>query len=78
MTNLKNYEEANLCIYWRIIGKLIYLLYSTKPDIIFVVGKLNRYNVDPRKRHLQVTKRVIRYLKSIIDLDLIFHQEISK
>lgn len=34
----EDYEEADFCIYQRHVGKLIYLLYDTRPDITFVVG----------------------------------------
>lgn len=68
----KNYKEVDLCIYQRLIGKLIYLVYDTRPDIIFTVGQLSRHNADPRKRYLQAVKRVVRYLKGIINMGLIF------
>lgn len=37
MRDLKVNKEADLCKYQRFIGKLIYFLYSTRPDIPFVV-----------------------------------------
>ena len=56
MTELKNYDKANLYMYEKLIGKLIYLEYGTKPDIIFIIGHLSRHNADPRKDHLQAPK----------------------
>lgn len=52
MTDPEDYKEANLYIYQRLVGKLMYLSYSINSDIAFVVGQLNRYNTDLRKRHL--------------------------
>lgn len=51
MLDLKDYKEANLYTYQRPIEKLMYLSYSTRPDISFVVEQLSRHNTDPRKRH---------------------------
>lgn len=42
------------------------------PDISFVIGQLNKQNANPRKGHLWVAKRVVRYLKRTIKMGLIF------
>lgn len=47
----KDYNEADLYMYQRLVRKLIYLLCGIRPDILFVVGQLNKYNVDLRKRY---------------------------
>lgn len=54
------------------ISKFIYLEYGMRLDIAFAVGQISRHNADPRKGHLQVTKRVIRYLKVTMQLRLVF------
>lgn len=61
-----NYEKANLKIYQQLVGKLIYFLCSTRPDITFVVGQLNKYNSDIKIGHLKMAKQVICYLKVIM------------
>lgn len=75
ISDLKDYEEIDLYIYQRLIKKLIYLRYDTRPDIAFVVGQLNRHNANPRKSYLWVAKRVVKYLKGIIKMGLIFSWE---
>lgn len=50
MINLKNYKKVDLCIYYRLIKRLIYFLYKTKLDIIFVIRKLNKYNTNLREK----------------------------
>jgi len=37
----KDTEDADLKIYQRILKKLNYFIYNTRPDIIFAVGILN-------------------------------------
>lgn len=77
MTNPEDYEKADLCIYQRLIEKLMYLVCGTRPDIAFVVGQLSKHNADPRKGHLQAAKRVVRYLKGTMEMGLIFGQELA-
>lgn len=63
-----NYNKANLEDYQRLIGKLTYLLYRTRPNIAFVIKRLSKYNANPKNDYLQVAKKVIFYLKSTIYL----------
>lgn len=72
MLEPNDYDKTDLHIYQQLIGKLIYLAYETRPDIVFVIGQLNRYNADPRKGHLRAVKKVVRYLKRIMQMGLIF------
>ena len=46
----------------RLIGRLIYLL-ATRPDISFAVQCLSQFMHAPRKSHLNLALRVLRYLK---------------
>lgn len=54
-----DYNKIDIYTYQRLIGKLMYLACGTRLDIAFVVEQLSRYNANPRKRHLQATKRVV-------------------
>lgn len=74
--DLEDYKEVDLYIYQWLIGKLIHLVYDISPDIAFVIRQLSKYNADLRKGHLQVAKKLVRYLKSTIDMSLIFGQKI--
>ena len=51
--------------YQRIVGKLIYLR-ITRPDITFVVTLLSQYMHAPTAQHLDMMKRILRYLKGTI------------
>ena len=75
MSDPEDYEKADLHTYQRLVGKLIYLSYGTRPDILFIVGQLSRHNADSKKRHLRAAKRVVRYLKGTIKMGLIFGRE---
>ncbi len=74
ISDVDAYGEENLHTYQQLIGKLIYFAYRTKPNIVFVVSQLSKHNADPQKDHLQAAKKVVRYLKGIMNLRLIYGQ----
>ncbi|GBP89832.1 Retrovirus-related Pol polyprotein from transposon TNT 1-94 [Eumeta japonica] len=62
--------ERETCIkvdevkYQAIIGSLMYLALSTRPDILHSVTKLAQYNKNPHKEHLTGVNHVLRYLSA--------------
>ena len=58
---LLNLEETRL--YQGYVGSYIYLANGTRLDICYAVGQLARHMANPRKQHLQLAKRLLRYLK---------------
>lgn len=55
----------------------MYLACEIRPDIVFVVGQLSKYNADPRKSHLQATKSIVRDLKGTMQMGLVFRKEVN-
>jgi hypothetical protein len=49
--------------YSQIIGSLMYLASTTRPDISFAVSKLSRFSSNPGTDHWRGIDRVMRYLK---------------
>jgi hypothetical protein len=49
--------------YSQIVGSLMYLASTTRPDISFVVSKLSRYMSNPGYDHWHALERVLRYLR---------------
>lgn len=58
--------------YKELIGSLLYLANTTRPDISFAVGALSRYNINPGLGHWKCAKHVIRYLKQTIDYKILY------
>ena len=60
--------------YQEIIGSLVYLSISTRPDIAEAVGKLSQYMGKPNKEHWIGVKRVLRYLKGTPRYGLVYRK----
>nr|GEU99199.1 zinc finger, CCHC-type [Tanacetum cinerariifolium] len=56
--------------YLRAIGCLMYAMTSTRPDIVYAVGRLSRFTSNPSKQHWQAITRVFKYLKCTINYSL--------
>ena len=48
--------------YWNIVGKLMYAMVGTRPDIVFAVGYLGRFSSNPTEFNLNMAKKCVRYL----------------
>nr|XP_016485389.1 PREDICTED: uncharacterized mitochondrial protein AtMg00810-like [Nicotiana tabacum] len=64
-------SPVNQIMYRGIIGSLLYLT-TSRPDIVFSVGLCARFQLNPKKSHLKVAKRILRYLKGTQDLVLYY------
>lgn len=60
--------------YREIVGSLIYIMTSTRPDLSWVVSKLSQHLAKPKQQHWDTAKQVLRYLKGTIDLELCYQQ----
>ena len=49
-----------------LIGTFIYLMTATRPDLAYIVTLLSRFMQSPTQMHLQIARRVLRYLKATI------------
>ena len=48
--------------YRNIVGKLMYAMVGTRPDIAFAVGYLGRFSSNPTKFNLNMAKKCVHYL----------------
>ena len=58
--------------YAALIGSLMYLAISTRPDIAFSVNKLAQFTSNPKTMHWTAVKRIFRYLKGTRDFALTY------
>ena len=65
-------EEMSRVTYQSLIGSLMYLAVSTRPDIAYAVSSLSQFNQNPGKAHWISAKRILRYLKGTQHFGLLF------
>ncbi|KAH9134621.1 hypothetical protein AeRB84_019649 [Aphanomyces euteiches] len=56
----------------QVVGELLYLTTTTRPDIAYTVTLLSRHLNEPAEEHQQIAKRVLRYLKGTQDYGLLY------
>lgn len=54
------------------VGSLQYLACCTRPDLLFAVNILARFNSCPERKHWSAVKRVLQYLKGTIDQGIVY------
>ena len=60
------------------VGKLLYLVCSTRPDIAQAVRQLSAHVSDPGPTHWTAAKRVLRYLKGTRDMGITYRQDANR
>ena len=66
-----NGEPVDKGRYQRLEGKLIYLAHA-RPDIVFAVSVVCQFIHDPKRIHIDVVFRILKYLKSALGKGLCF------
>jgi hypothetical protein len=64
--------------YQSIIGSILYIMLGTRPDVSFAVIRMAQFSANPSKKHLEVAKYILQYLKSTRDLCLVFNGSSDK
>ncbi|GKA52428.1 retrovirus-related pol polyprotein from transposon TNT 1-94 [Tanacetum coccineum] len=67
-------KQVDATLYYGMIGSLMYLT-SSRPDLIYAVCLCARYQAKPTEKHLQVVKRIFRYLKGTINIGLWYSKD---
>lgn len=66
----ENCQRINKTNYQSLIGALMYLAMSSRPDILHATCKLAQCNMDPHIEHWTSAKRILRYLNGTKDFKL--------
>ena len=61
--------KVNVTKYRGMIGSLFYPI-ASRPDIMFAIGACARFQVSPTLMHMNTVKRIFKYLKRTISLEL--------
>ncbi|GJX99846.1 hypothetical protein Tco_0356865 [Tanacetum coccineum] len=76
LTKDEEADEVDVHLYRSMIGSLMYLT-ASRPDIMFAVYVCSRFLVTPKTSHLNVVKRIFKYLKGKPNLGLWYPRESS-
>jgi hypothetical protein len=71
--NLDSDASGNMVyqkLYRSMIGSLLYVTTSLRPDVMSSVCMYIRFQASPRESHLKATKRILRYLKHTQNIGL--------
>ena len=63
--------KVDATLYRSIVGGLRYLVH-TRLEIAFVVGYVSRFMEDPREDHWAAVKRLLCYIKGMVDQGIVF------
>jgi len=74
-TTVEEHEYMTRVSYASAIGSLMYAMVCTRLDLSQAVSMINRYMYDPGRGHWEAVKWVLRYIKGIIDVDLVFEKD---
>ena len=58
-----------------LIGGLLFVARSTRPDILFPVNYLSRFQSEGTKQIFKYALRILRYLVSTVDYSLVYHSD---
>jgi len=60
-----------------LIGSLLYIILSTRVNIVFAIIKLAYYASNPNNIYFTIVKRIYKYLKSIKDYRITYYKNRS-
>ncbi|CAK1595645.1 unnamed protein product [Parnassius mnemosyne] len=60
--------------YQSLVGALMFLAVSTRPDVTYSVNYLSQFNTNYNVEHWKAAKRVLRYLKGIPNYGLVYER----
>ena len=69
-------KSVDSSLYRSMIGSLLYLN-ASRPDISYSVGVCARYQANPKEFHMIALKRIIKYVKSIVDFEVWYCKDIN-
>ena len=65
-------QYTSITTYRALVGKLVYAMVGSRPDIAFAVSQCSRFFSAPGKVHAHAARRILRYLKGTAKVGLTF------
>jgi ATP-binding cassette subfamily B (MDR/TAP) protein 1 len=77
-TTLTKMKDAAYIPYASAVGILMYVMVSTRPDIVQAVGFLSKFMAIPRHEHWIAVKRIFKYLRGTFEYSICYHSDVSR
>jgi hypothetical protein len=77
-TEGKKLDKNGYALYRQIVGKLMYTMVGSRPDLAYPLSVLRRYAASPNTYHMALAKRVLVYVKVTINYRLHYSRESGK
>ena len=69
-------KSVDHSLYRSMIGSLLYLT-ANRLDISYSIGVCARYQANPKESHMTALKRIIKYVKTIVEFGVWYNKDIS-
>ncbi|XP_073153233.1 secreted RxLR effector protein 161-like [Henckelia pumila] len=73
----RDHAYMNKVPYISVVGRLMYAMVCTRPDIEYAMGVVSKFMSNPVKQHWESVKWIFRYLKGSISSSLCFRKSNS-
>ena len=67
LTTPQERECMSRVSYASTVSSIMYVMTCTRPDVVYSLGLVSRYQFDPKKSHWKVVKTILKYLRNIKD-----------
>ena len=74
---MANDTLCNVKLYQELIDSLNHLAVFSRPDIVFAVSKLSKYNSNPSATHFKVALHILRYLKATRNYCIVYRKSMN-
>ena len=65
-------------LYQAAVGSLMYAMLGTCPDLAYAVSLVSRFAFNPTELHYSAVKRIFRYLRGIVNMQLVFRGDLER
>lgn len=63
--------------YRQAVGSLMFAAITARPDIMYAVGLVSRFQNNPSNSHVEAVKRILKYLKATKNLGILYSSQVS-
>ena len=73
-TTQEERDKADEFPYREVVGSVMYLMCSTRPDIAYAVGQLSKFMNNWGEAHIKAAKDLLLYIKSTSERGITYHR----